>query len=393
MDKTLVSAFGRRVRLGMVGGGADSVIGGTHLLACRADGFYDVVAGAMSSKPQIARSSAQAELIAPDRTYVDWREMVEREAARPDRIDAVVIATPPQLHFPVAKAFLEHGFDVICEKPMTRDLAEAKELVRLVRDHDRLFLLTHCYTGFPMTRQARALIQSGAIGAVKMIDIVFAPGDRGTALEPDDPGQRHWRFQMASLGKASILGEVNSHAYNMACYLTGFEAERVSAHLTTIAKRREVYDNVYATLQFPGGVLGRLWSSYVAAGNDQGFSFLVVGEAGQIRWNEEDPEYLWVKPIGGPAVVHARGYDGNEAGARVNDRFRPGFPEGYGLAFANLYVEFAQGLIARALKRPYRHYLSDLPTVEAGAKGMKFIEAATQSHESGGGWIDCALSI
>lgn len=191
------------------------------------------------------------------------------------------------------------------------------------------------------------------------------------------------------LGKASILGEVNSHAYNMACFVTGLEAERVSAHLTTFVARREVFDNVYATLQFPGGALGRLWSSYVAAGNDQGFSFLIIGETGQLRWSEEDAEYLWLKPVGGPAVRHSRGYDMNDATAKANDRFRAGYAEGYGLAFANLYAEFAQAIMARALGRPYRQHLALLPGVEDGAKGMTFIAAATLSHERGGEWIAC----
>jgi predicted dehydrogenase len=391
MDKSLLGKLGRRVRLGMVGGGIGSIIGDTHLLSLRADGFCDLVSAALSSRPDVARASGRNEILDPDRTYEDWQVMAEREGKREDKIDAVVIATPPQLHFPVAKAFLERGIDVICEKPMTRDLAEAQQLVELVRKHDRLFCLTHCYTGFPMARQARALIAQGAIGKVRMIDVIFAPGDRGTSLEPEDLSKRHWRFQASSMGKASILGEVNSHAYNMACFLTGLEADQVSAHLATFAERREVYDNVYATLRFPDGVLGRLWSSYVAAGNDQGLSFLIIGETGQLRWNEEDPEYLWLKPMAGPAIVHARGYDDNVEAAQANVRFRPGFPEGYGLAFANLYVDFAKAIMARKLGLPYRHYLADLPTVEDGAKGMAFIAAATRSHDHGGEWTACRL--
>lgn len=393
MDKSLIAAFGRRLRAGMVGGGIGSIIGETHLISLRADGFYDVVAGALSSRPEVAHASAAMEMIAPDRSYADWREMAEKEAARPDRIDVVVITTPPQLHFPVAKAFLERGIDVICEKPMTRDLAEAEALVELVRRYDRLFCLTHCYTGFPMARQARAMIEAGAIGKVRMIDIVFAPGDKGTSLEPEDLSKRHWRFQASSMGKASILGEVNSHAYQMACYLTGLQAEAVSAHLATFAERREVFDNVYATLRFPDGIQGRLWSSYVAAGNDQGFSFLIIGETGQLRWSEEDPEYLWHKPMAAAATVHCRGYDELDERAKRNVRFRPGFPEGYGLAFANLYVDFAQAVMARALGRPYAHFLADLPSVEDGARGMKFIEAATRSHEADGGWTPCRLDL
>lgn len=392
MDQALIRSFGRRVRLGMVGGGSDSIIGGTHLLALRSDGYCELVAGAMSIRPEIALSSAQTQMIDPDRAYTDWRVMLEREAERSDRIDAVVIATPPQLHFPIAKAFLERGIDVICEKPMTRDFAEAQELVRLVRNNNRIFCLTHCYSGFPMTRQARALIEQGAIGAVRMIDVVFAPGDPGTSVEPKNPADRHWRFQAASIGKASILGEVNSHAYHMACFVTGLEGRRVSASLSTFAKNREVFDNVYATVEFSEGAVGRLWSSYVAAGNDQGFSFVIIGETGQLRWSEEDPEYLWLKPIGGPAVRHSRGYDANHPSATQHDRFRAGYAEGYGLAFANLYVDFAQAVMARELGRPYHEYLALLPGVEDGAQGMKFIEAATLSHEQGGRWVECALA-
>lgn len=390
MDPALIRSFGRRVRLGMVGGGSDSIIGGTHLLALRTDGYCELVAGAMSVQPDIALSSAQSQMIDRERAYTDWRVMLEREAQRSDRIDAVVIATPPQLHFPIAKAFLERGIDVICEKPMTRDLAEAQELVRLVRDNDRIFCLTHCYSGFPMTRQARALINQGAIGRVRLIDVIFAVGDPGTSVDPENPADRHWRFRATSIGKASILGEVNSHAYHMAGFVTGLEGQRVSAHLATLAKNREVFDNVYATVEFSDEAVGRFWSSYVAAGNDQGFSFVIIGETGQLRWSQEDSEYLWLKPIGGPAVRHSRGYDSNDPSATRHDRFRAGYAEGYGLAFANLYVDFAQAVMARQLGRPYGEYLAILPSVVDGASGMKFIEAATLSHEQGGRWVDCA---
>jgi predicted dehydrogenase len=389
MDKSLISAFGRRVRLGMVGGGIGSIIGETHIIALRADGFCDLVAGALSSRPDVAHRSAAQELIDPERSYESYAEMAEREAARPDRIDAVVIATPPQHHWPAAKLFLERGIDVICEKPMTRDVAEAEAMLRLVRETDRLFCLTHCYTGYPMARQARAMVRAGAIGAVRMVDMVFAPGDRGTSLEPENPADRHWRFQASSMGAASILGEVNSHAYQMATYVTGLEAEQVSANLSMFAARREVFDNAYLTVRFPGNVMGRLWASYVAAGNDQGFSFKIYGETGHIAWNEEDPEYLTLKPMAGPAVVYARGYDATAPEARTSLRYRAGFPEGYGLAFANLYVDFAQAIMARGLGRPYAHHLADLPTVEDGVRGMKMIEAATLSHLNGGAWTDC----
>ena len=226
MDRGLLEAFGRRVRIGMVGGGSDSVIGRTHLIAMRADGLCELVAGAMSIDPEIARASGRQELLAPDRVYTDWREMLDKEAARPDRIDAVVIATPPRLHFPIAKAFLERGFDVIGEKPLTHDLNEARALAAVVKQTGRLFCLTHCYTGYPMVRQARAMVANGAIGKVRLIDGEFSIGTAGVALEPDDPAKRHWRFRPEQEGKAGLLGEAGSHTYHMVSYVTGLTPSR-----------------------------------------------------------------------------------------------------------------------------------------------------------------------
>ncbi len=389
IDVSLLEAFGRRVRLGMVGGGADSVIGRTHLIAMRADGLCELVAGAMSIDPEIATASARRELVSADRIYTDYREMAEKEASRPDRIDAVVIATPPRLHYPVARAFLEHGIDVICEKPMTHDAAEARALVELVRRSGRLFCLTHCYTGYPMVRQARAMVRDGAIGKVRLIDAEFSIGTPGVALELDDPAQRHWRFRVDQEGKATILGEAGSHAYHMACYITGLAAEQVSAVMSTYAPRREVYDNAYLTLRFNEGAQGRLWYSYVAAGNDHGLTVKVFGETGSLIWWQEEGEVLWHKPMGAPAIRLARGYDGLSAEAMVATRVREGHPEGYLMAFANLYKEFAQAIMARNLSRPYQSHISLLPTVEDGALGMELMEAAARSNEEGHRWVDC----
>ena len=388
MDRSLLEAFGRRVRLGMVGGGADSVIGRTHLVAMRVDGLCELTAGAMSIDPAIARASGRQELLAADRVYTDWREMAEKEARRPDRIDAVVIATPPRLHFPVARAFLERGIDVICEKPMTHDLAEAKALAELVRRHDRLFCLTHCYTGYPMVRQARAMIRAGAIGKVRLIEAEFSIGTPGVAHEPEDPARRHWRFRVDQEGKAALLGEAGSHAYHMACYITGLSATEVAAVMSTYAPRREVYDNAYITGRFEAGAQGRLWYSYVAAGHDHGLTIKVYGETGGLTWWQEEGELLWLKPMGGAAVRLARGYDDLAPEAEAATRVRAGHPEGYLLAFANLYTEFAQAIMARRLGRPHQPYLAALPTVAEGAQGMAFIAAATLSNEQGNRWVE-----
>lgn len=389
MDRSLLEAFGRRVRVGMVGGGADSVIGRTHLIAMRADGLCDLVAGAMSIDPKIAQASGREELLAPDRIYTDWREMLEKEAARRDRIDAVVVATPPRLHFPIAKAFLECGIDVISEKPFTHDLAEAKALAAVVERTGRLFCLTHCYTGYPMVRQARAMVAAGAIGKVRLIDAEFSIGTPGVALEPDDPARRHWRFRIDQEGKAGLLGEAGSHAYHLAWYITGLSAESVSALMTTYAPRREVYDNAYITARFEAGAQGRLWYSYVAAGNDHGLTVKIYGETGSLVWWQEEGEILWHKPMGQPGIRLARGYDDVAPEAESVTRVRAGHPEGYLLAFANLYQEFSQAIMARGLGQPYERFLASLPGVEDGVKGMAFIEAATLSNERGGSWVDC----
>lgn len=391
MDRSLLEAFGRRVRLGIVGGGADSVIGRTHLIAMRADGLCDLVAGAMSIDSKIAEASGRLELIVPDRIYTDWREMLEKEATRSDRIDAVVIATPPRLHHPIAKAFLERGFDVMSEKPLTHDLAEAQDLAEAVKASGRIFCLSHCYTGYPMVRQARALVEQGAIGRVRLIDGEFSIGTAGVALEPEDQSKRHWRFQPDQEGKAGLLGEAGSHTYHMASYITGLHAVSVSALMATYAPRREVYDNAYITAKFDGGAQGRLWYSYVAAGNDHGLTIKIYGETGSLVWWQEEGEILWHKPMGKPAIRFARGYQGMADDAEAVTRIREGHPEGYLLAFANLYQLFAQAIMARRLGRPYQEFTASLPTVEEGVKGMAFIEAATLSNEQNGAWVDLKL--
>lgn len=289
-----LTRFGRRVRLGLVGGGLDSVIGETHLLALRACGLADVVAGAMSIDPQVARESGARLLLPAERTYVDWRVMLDRERDRRDGIDAVVIATPPQTHTEIAEAFLAAGVHVLCEKPMCVSVAEARRLTAAAAASGALFGLTRCYTGYPMVREAREIVRSGRIGRVTLVEGQLAAGDLGVLREPDDPADRHWRFRASSIGKASVLGEVGSHAHNLAEFVTGQRVTHVSAHLSTIAARREVYDNAYLTVRFDGGAIGRLWSSFVAAGNEHGLELRVFGEDGAVHWRQEDPEYLWL---------------------------------------------------------------------------------------------------
>ncbi len=382
----LLHRFGRRIRLGMVGGGQDSVIGGTHLLAMHADGLCDLVAGTLSVNPEVAVRSAQDVLIDPARCYADFLEMALKEASREDGIDAVVIATPPHLHLPLTRAFVDAGIDVICEKPLSRDLEEAKALRAAVQETGRRFCLTHCYTGYPMVREARAMIAAGAIGKVRVIEAELSAGDVGVLNEPDDLSKRHWRFRKSTMGPHAILGEVGSHAHNIARFVTGLEVESVSAHMSILAALREVYDNAYLTVRWSEGAVGRLWSSYVAAGNDQGLWFRIFGERGSLVWHQEDSEFLWHKQAGEPAVRIAKGYDSLSQDSLRVTRFRPGHPEGYGLAFANLYSEFARELIMSRLGDAPEHP-SLLPNVEDGVRGMALIDAAAKSNDASGAWI------
>jgi predicted dehydrogenase len=380
---TLLEGLGRRIRLGMVGGGADSVIGETHRIAFRVDGLFELTAGALSVDPEIAIASARADLLSQSRTYTDYREMASTEAERGDGIDAVVIATPPQTHLAIARTFLQAGIDVICEKPMTRDASEAEQLVDEVDHAGRLFVLTHCYTGYPMVRHARELVRANAIGNVRLVEAEFAGGDPGVAREPADPSRRHWRFRPESMGRAAILGEVGSHVHNIVEYVTGARVHRVAARLDTIAGRREVYDNAYLTVEFSNGAIGRLWSSYVAIGAEHGLSFRVFGDDGSLVWRQEEPECLWHQQFGGPVVRLSRNMDSLSDASLRSSRFRPGHPEGYALAFANIYRDFARAFAARELGDSIADHLDLLPGVRDGLATMRVIESATRAAETG----------
>lgn len=379
----LLERSGRRVRLGLVGGGLDSVIGQTHLVALRADGLADVVAGALSIDPEVAAASARALLLPPDRSYTTWQEMLERERERADGIDAVVVITPPQFHAEICEAFLAAGIHVLCEKPLTATAAEAEHLVDAVRRSGKLFAVTHCYTGYPMVREARELVRSGAIGQVRLIEGQLAAGDPGVLREPDGSSQRHWRFRPSSMGKPAVLGEVGTHPHNIVEFVTGQRVTEVSAQLSTIAARREVYDNAYLTVRFGGGAVGRLWASFVAAGNEHGLEFRIFGDDGSVHWRQEDPEYLWLLRPGVAATRISRGLDETSAPARAAARLRPGHPEGYLMAFATLYTDFLNAVLSAELGEDPGEHLALLPTVEDGLSTMRLIQAAVTSHESG----------
>lgn len=382
-DIDLLARAGRRVRLGMIGGGQDSVIGSTHLVALRVDGLADLVAGAMSINPEVAASSAAAQLIPADRRYTTWQEMLERERDRPDRVDAVVVITPPQFHGEISQAFLKAGIDVLCEKPMVANLEEAKSLSETARSSGALFAVTHCYTGYPMVREARELVRSGALGAVRMVEGEFAAGDPGVLREPEDTSERHWHLKPSAMGKAVVLGEVGSHIHNLVEFVTGQRVESVSAELHTIAQRREVFDNAYLNVQLTDGTVGRLWSSFVAAGHEHGLKFRIYGDDGALLWDQEEPEFLWHLCPGEPAVRISRGLDATSQSARDAARIRTGHPEGYLVAFATVYRDFFLGVLMNVIGETPPEVIALLPTVEDGLSTLRLIDAAVHSNEEG----------
>jgi predicted dehydrogenase len=380
-----LKALGRRVRLGMVGGGFDSIIGETHRIAYSADGCYDLVAGAFSITPDVARETGRGLFVDEARVYLDWRDMVQKEAARDDGIDAVIIATPPGLHAVVAEAFLTAGVHVICEKPLTATLAEAERLKSVVQESGKIFVLTHCYSGFPMPRLARDLVKRGELGDIRMVEAVFAGGAAGVAEEPTDPAQRHWRFRPAG-GREMILGEVGTHAYHLLRYITGMTPRSLSATMQTFAARREVFDNAYLTLQFENGGVGRLWASYMATGVQHGLSIKIFGSKASVEWNEENAEYLNFRPLRGPEVLMRSGQDDTSEFVAGSARFRPGHPEGYPLAFANIYRDAARAIVAAETGENAAKFLEGLPGIDDGVAGMRMIAAAAQSNNDHGVW-------
>ncbi|MEZ5666881.1 MAG: Gfo/Idh/MocA family oxidoreductase [Alphaproteobacteria bacterium] len=385
---SLLQRFGRRLRIGMVGGGSDSIIGSTHRHALRADGLYDLVAGCLSVDPAIARASAAAELLPVERSYTDWREMARAEAARDDGVDVVTVCTPPDIHADGAAAFRAAGLDVICEKPMTATLAQAVALQHAVADSWRAFLLTHCYTGYPMVRQARAMVRDGAIGAVRLVESDFVNG--AFLTEEADPARKHWRFRPQVMGKASMLGEIASHAVNMAAFVSGLSVAAVSGELRTFVPGRETYDDGRFNLRLSGGAVGRMWVSFVAAGAEHGLRFRIFGETGSLHWDQERPELLVHLPAGGARRDITPGHDWLLPAGRHASRIRGGHPEGYLMAFANLYRDFAHILIARRLGEPVDPLWTDLPTIDDGVATMRFHEAAVASSDGDGRWVALA---
>lgn len=374
------------IRLGMVGGGKDAFIGGVHRIAARIDGEFALVAGALSSTPERSRDSGQALGLAPERCYGSYDEMAEAEAARPDGIQAVSIVTPNHMHAGPAIAFLKRGIHVICDKPLTATMEQAEELADAIRASEALFILTHNYTGYPMVRQARDMVAAGELGALRVVQVEYPQDWLADAAETTGTNkQAEWRTDPARAGAGGSIGDIGSHAHNLACFVSGLKVESLAADLQSFVPGRKLDDNAHILLRFGGGVRGMLWSSQVATGNENALRLRIYGEKGGLEWAQEDPNYLWFTPFGQPKRLLTRAGGGASDSANAVSRIPGGHPEGYLEGFANIYTGAAAAI--RAIEAGATPDLSLLPGLDAGLDGMRFIAAAIRSSQADAAWV------
>ncbi|WP_218182796.1 Gfo/Idh/MocA family protein [Pseudomonas gingeri] len=372
----------RPIRIGMVGGGAGAFIGNVHRIALRLDGQYRLLAAALSSNPQRAADSARELFIDPERSYSDYREMARIEALREDGIEAVAIVTPNHLHAPVATAFLEAGIHVICDKPLCLSLAQAHELQQVAERSNRLFMLTHNYSAYPLIRHARELVNSGELGELRTVHVEYAQGWLTEAL-PDEG----WRGDPAMAGAGGALGDIATHAFQLVRFVSGLRVESLAAELTSFVANRKLDDYVQAMLRFQGGARGVLWASQVAAGMENALQIRITGSRASISFNQENPNQLWFTRHGQPAQLLTRGGPGMGDTGSWGVRVPAGHSEGYLEAFALLYRDFASQIRSFPDLESLPPEALLTPTLADGIEGMAFMDAVLRSHELDSRWV------
>ena len=377
-----------RIRLGMVGGGRGAFIGAVHRIAARLDDQYELVAGAFSSDPE--KSAASAADLGVARSYGSYAEMAQKEARRKDGIEAVAIVTPNHMHAPVAVEFLKRGIHVICDKPLTATLPEAKKLAKTAEASGVVFALTHNYTGYPMIRQAREMIAAGALGDIRLVNVEYIQDWLAEPIEATGQKQADWRTDPARSGAGGATGDIGTHAFNLANFVTGLTLHELSADLQSFVAGRRVDDNGHIMMRYTSGARGTLWCSQVASGQENGLRLRIFGTKGGIEWEQENPNYLWVAPLGQPKYRLTRGGPGSgEAAARLT-RIPSGHPEGYLEGFANIYAEAARAIIARREGTPLDSAVI-FPGLKEGLEGVAFVDACVRSSKRNGAWVSLAL--
>lgn len=379
-----------RIRLGMVGGGRDAFIGAVHRIAARIDDQYELVAGCFSSSPEKSAASGADLGVDPRRTYASFAEMATREARRKDGIEAVAIVTPNHMHAPVALQFLRRGIHVICDKPLTATLPEAKRLAKAAEASGVVFALTHNYTGYPMIRQAAAMVRNGDLGEIRVVQVEYAQDWLAEPIEASGQKQADWRTDPARTGAGGATGDIGTHAFNLAAFVTGLELDSLAADLQSFVPGRRVDDNGHVMLRYKGGARGMLWCSQVAAGCENGLRLRVYGTKAGIEWAQEDPNYLWVGPLNRPKYRITRGGAGSGPEAGRVTRVPPGHPEGYLEGFANIYAEAARAILARRDGGTVDPAVT-FPGLKEGVEGVAFVDACVRSSKRNGAWVTLAL--
>lgn len=374
--------YQRPLRLGMVGGGQGAYIGNIHRLASRLDGAWTLVAGAFDVDPEKGKAFAISQGIEADRSYGSYLDLIEGEKDRADRVDAVAICTPNFTHYPIAKALIEAGFDVICEKPLTATLEDAIALEALTKVSGRFVGVTYTYSGYPMVHEARVRVANGEIGKVRTVQVEYPLEWMATAIEQQGNAQAAWRTDPKKNGRGGSVGDIGTHAYHLAGFVTGLKLESLTADLATFVEGRALDDNAHVMMRYEGGARGLLWSSQVALGNSNGVRLRVFGETGSYQWFQEQPNELIYTPLNGRVQIIKRGADDLSDDAKLRTRTPPGHPEGYLEAFANLYAGFAEAIRARTDGREPSALGKNVPLAYDGLKGVAFVEAVVDSAES-----------
>ena len=379
----------RKLRMGMVGGGQGAFIGGVHRMAAALDGKIELVAGAFSSSPEKSKRSGEELMLDPNRVYASYQEMATQEAALPSeqRIDFVSVVARNDLHYDVAKVFLEAGINVICEKPLAFSLAQGKQLAEAVRASGKVFALTHNYTGYPMVKEAKAIVAAGKLGRILKIVAEYPQGYASSAFHDEDEGAiSNWRMDPSVSGISNCIGDIGSHAENLVQYITGLEIDEVAAELSTFVPGRKLDDDGNMLVRYKGGAKGILFASQISAGDENNLNVRIYGTDASLEWHQEHPNELTMKFADAPRQIHRRGnsYNGTECAA--NTRLPFSHPEAFIEAFANVYMAAAEAIADEVQGNFPRPAGYDFPTVDDGVTGMAFIEAAVKSSQNNSAW-------
>ncbi len=384
----IISMLGRRLRLAVIGGGPGSFIGAMHRQAARLDDRYEIVTGVFSSVPEKSKRAGQDLGMDPERLYSSVQEMLDVESARKDSADVVAIMTPNDSHFEYAVSALEHGFDVICDKPMTNTLEEAEALHKKVQETGLVFCLTHNYTGYPMVRQAKAMIQDGQLGTIRLVQVEYVQGGKADESKPM-PEVITWKYDPVRGGPSRVMGDIGTHAHNLTRFITGLEVDEVAAEIGNIVPNRLIHDYAGALLRFDNGARGSFWVTQAAAGVENCLRIRVSGSKGTLEWMQEVPQALTFKPLHGPSQNRTPNGPGTLTLSARSTRLVAGHPEGFPDGFANIYSDAAEAIAARRAGQEADPLALYFPTSWDGLLGIRFVNSVIESSNANGKWTKC----